>query len=40
MKPKQIKRKVTKELSRGKCEAGLVLAGFSSIYACRSELRI
>ncbi len=39
MNAKQIKQKVAEKLAEGRCGASLVLAGFSSIYACRSELR-
>jgi len=40
MKAKQIKQRVAEKLAKGKCGASLVLAGFSSIYSCRSDLRI
>jgi hypothetical protein len=40
MKAKEIKQKVAEKLSEGNCGASLVLAGFSSIYACRNELRL
>ncbi|MFC1723492.1 hypothetical protein ACFL0V_05115 [Nanoarchaeota archaeon] len=39
MNAKELKQTVAKKLSEGKCGASLVLAGFSSIYACRNELR-
>jgi len=40
MKAEELNQKVAEKLSEGKCGASLVLAGFSSIYACRSELRL
>ena len=40
MKAEQIKQVVAERLAESECGAGLVLAGFSSIYACRNELRI
>jgi len=40
MKAKKLKQNVAEKLSEGKCGASLVLAGFSSIYACRNELRL
>lgn len=40
MNAKQIKQKVAEKLAKGNCGASMVLAGFSSIYACRNELRI
>ena len=39
MDAKQIKEIVEKKLAGGKSGASLVLASFSSIYACRSDLR-
>jgi len=40
MNAKQMKEKIAEKLAEGTCGASLVLAGFSSIYACRNELRI
>jgi hypothetical protein len=40
MKARKLKQKIAERLAEGKCGASLVLAGFSSIYACRSEPRI
>ncbi|MEA3515303.1 MAG: hypothetical protein U9R34_07520 [Nanoarchaeota archaeon] len=40
MDAKEMKQKVAERVAEGKCGASLVLAGFSSIYACRNELRI
>jgi len=40
MNAKQMKQKIAEKLAESNCGASLVLAGFSSIYACRSELRI
>ncbi len=39
MKAEKIKQEVARKLAKEKCGAGLVLAGFSSIYACRNDLR-
>jgi len=39
MHANQIKQRVAELLAKGKCGAGLVMAGFSSVYACRSDLR-
>ena len=39
MNAKQIRQKVSERLANGECSASLVLACFSSIYACRGELR-
>ena len=40
MKPKNIRQKVNELLAEGKSIEGLVLPSFSSIYACRSDLRM
>lgn len=40
MKAEKLKQEVAEKLAEGRCGASLVLAGFSSIYACRSELRV
>lgn len=40
MNAKQMKQIVAEKLAEGTCGESLVLAGFSSIYANRSELRI
>jgi len=40
MKAEKIKQKVARKLAKEKCGASLVLAGFSSIYSCRNDLRL
>jgi hypothetical protein len=40
MDSKQIKQKVAARIAAKGCGSSLVLAGFSSIYACRHELRV
>ncbi len=39
MKAKEIKRIVTEKLAKSECASRLVRAGFSSIYACRDDIR-